>query len=283
MSICLFGALNKLNTEVMLRSFEQRIAPSTVKRWAQGIRKTTESIDNTAEKARAQNRLLRARVEKRFKNEGINIDSRPLFDSNVGDARQEEIGLAVFTFDFLEKVDRSIREDKVFANCRHIEASKRGMIALSAVPSGGRWKNRPRHVLSKTQQDNWLPEPIEAGSATAAASKLCDWLSELWHENQVLFAWLIEKWIYASERDRGRMRMDDETDFNQAVLLARSGAIRVEINNIDLASRKIAFKKLKNPQMRLRCLDESGNRLVRDTGAVRWVMSHIAARWLARN
>ena len=158
-----------------------------------------------------------------------------------------------------------------------MDATKAGLAGLAAVPTGKRGSAARRHPMEEQGDGVFLPPRIAAGTATQAAVDLCDWLEALRCDHGEDFAWLLDKWVYSSESERGRMRLDGDEEVTRAERLQAHQAIEISLDRPPQSKKRKPKKSQSTRRMRIRCLDKKGKPITRDTGAVRWVMSHVAA------
>jgi len=181
-------------------------------------------------------------------------------------------------FEHIERVDRSLRDGHRLVSVEEEEAYRQGLQRLAAIGSGKKGSRQPRHVLEVRGNDTRVPPALAAGSATAAAMKLCRWLEALRIGRPKEFQWLLDKWIFRSERERGRMTLADDAEIERAGRLCDSARVQVEVRRSTVALRDRGCKTKPAPRMRIKCVDDLG-KPTRDTVAVRWVMTYVAARW----
>ncbi len=127
--------------------------------------------------------------------------------------------------------------------------------------------------------NTWVPPALAAGSATAAAVMLCRWLEALRTVRVEDFRWLVEKWTTASERERGRMVLVDDAEVELAHRLSDSAHVQLQISHSKVAQRNQDGDTKPVTRMRIKCMDAHGQAITRDTLAVRWVMTYVAAKW----
>lgn len=280
--IALRGVLNHLDRLDMRRSFEHRLgARSTLKRWVQIAE--AQVIAEGDVRRRQINRRLRARFEQRLDWPAIDIDETPLTPATewvIPEVPQEEDGRGI-SFDYLELVDRSLRDRHALLPQEEIDQIRVGLAKLHEVPSGKRGVSLPRHPLEDLGDGIRVPFALAAGQATAAAFALCVWLQELKRKKEEDFDWLLTKWIYASESERGRMLLKDEAELIRASQMGDGKCVQMEVSIAAIAQRDKGGNAAKTYRMRIRCLDAAGGKITRDVAAVRWVMSYVAALRLA--
>lgn len=117
------------------------------------------------------------------------------------------------------------------------------------------------------------------GSATSAAIALCRWLEALRVGRPDEFQWLLAKWMFHSERERGRMSLADDAEIERAKSLGDSARVRVEVTRSTVAQRDLGGSTKPAWRMRIKCVDDQGKPITRDTVAVRRLMTYVAARW----
>lgn len=285
MCIALFSALRSLDTLDLQRSFERRIASrATVQRWAKSAREQ-EGVtpDESATKRFMIGRRIRDAVVT-FVGQGVHVDSTPIVRDTVDSrdiAESAENSQSVISFDELEAFDRAIREHVMPDNEEGVADAQSGFSLLAAVRSGKRGSAARRHPLEEVEPGVYLPARIAAGTATKAAVELCLWLTKLRLERSDDFEWLIKKWIYESESERGRMRLADEHESERAAGLANNARVSVVVDAAPMSKKRQSKKAQGARRMRIRCINAKSKPITRDTGAVRWVMSHVAAQWIS--
>lgn len=138
---------------------------------------------------------------------------------------------------------------------------------LAAIQSGKKGCDKPRHPLPQGGKPRNLPKLLGAGTAYKHATVLLTWLLKLQENNPEDYRWLMSKWLYHSEAEKGFMRLEPKEDkyvedlFDQASIY---GNIRLQISKIKNGHR-----------FQIRLADDNGN-TIREAGAVRWVMSWVS-------
>ncbi len=278
--VALHGVLKKLDRLDMSRSFENRLGGrATIYRWMRQIREQHADPADATQRERC-NQALRQRIEQRLQGAGIDHDETPLppvwgFVLDAGERRLEE-GIH---FDRMELVDRSLRDGYLLIPDGEVAIYRAGLEQLANIRSGKKGSVMPRHMLYVLDGNTRVPPSLAAGSATAAAAMLCRWLEALRTGRVKDFRWLIEKWTPASEREHGRMLLADDAEVEQARLLGDSAHIQIQISYAKVAQREQEGETKSAPRMRIKCIDAYGKPITRDTLAVRWVMTYVAARW----
>lgn len=279
--VALHGVLHKLDGLDMRRSFEQRLAgKATIHRWVAEIREADDASGDATTQRHRLNRALRDRIEQRLNDAGIDRDETPLsplpeIELRIGEGEARD-GIH---FEGVELVDRSLRDGHRLVSVEEEAAYRAGLERLSCIRSGKKGSAMPRHVLVLCHGTNWVPPALAAGSATTAAVMLCRWLEDLRTGKEEDFRWLIGKWIDQSERERGRMTLADDSEVERARRLGDSASIRIEVSQSTLALRDLGGDTKPVPRMRIKCVDDQSKPITRDTVAVRWVMTYVAARW----
>ena len=278
--VALRGVLHKIDDLDMRRSFEHRLGgKATMHRWLAEIRNASEALGNATTRHRL-NRALRDRIEKRFKHKGIARNETPLsplpeieLQTGEGEARDG------IHFEGIELVDRSLRDGHRLVSVEEEAAYRAGLARLARIRSGKRGSAMPRHVLEVVDVNTRVPPALAAGSATVAAVALCGWLEDLRRVKEEDFRWLMAKWTEASERERGRMLLADDAEVERARRLGDCANVQIEIDQSHVAKRDAKGDTRPATRMRIKCVNDQGEPNVRDTLAVRWVMTYVAARW----
>lgn len=279
--VALHGVLHKIDSLDMHRSFEHRLGgKATIHRWLAEIRNGDEAPEDAISQRHRLNRALRDRIEQRLNHVGIDRDETPLsplpeIELRTGDGEARD-GIH---FEGVELVDRSLRDGHRLVSVEEEAAYRAGLERLARIRSGKRGSAMPRHVLTLRHGINWVPPPLAAGSATAAAVALCRWLEDLRSGKEENFRWLMAKWTEASERERGRMLLADDAEVERARRLGDCANVQIEIDQSHVAKRDAKGDTRPATRMRIKCVDDQGKPITRDTLAVRWVMTYVAARW----
>lgn len=182
-------------------------------------------------------------------------------------------------FDRLERVDRSLRDGHLLVPEEEVIVYRKGLEWLASLRSGKNGATVSRHVLEVVEDQTSVPPALAAGSATVAAAGLCTWLEVLRIEREEDFFWLLEKWIYASERERGRMLLAGDAEVERAKRMEGAVHVRMDVTYAKIAKRDQEGGTKAVPRMRIKCLDARAKAITRDTTAVRWVMTYVAAKW----
>jgi hypothetical protein len=278
--IALGGVLRRSDRLDMRRSFENRIAsPQTVGRWAAECE--AQAAREGATGSQELNRRLREWIECREGFPGVDVDETPLPASGIRIdlGTDAAAGDDAISFDVLERVDRSLRTGEMAAPDEGVEAVREGLRRLHAIGSGKKGSRVPRHPRQVLPDGTCVPEALPSGLETDAAIHLCDWLEALHRREGETFAWLLSRWAHASEREWGRMLLREAEDIQRAQRLANGSRVRIEISEATLSARDKAREAQAAKRMRIKCLDAEGQAIIRDTIAVRWVMSYVVARY----
>ena len=115
-----------------------------------------------------------------------------------------------------------LRDGHRLVSVEEEEAYRHGLQRLAAIGSGKKGSRQPRHVLEVRGNDTRVPPVLAAGSATAAAVMLCRWLEALRIGRPEELQWLLDKWIFRSERERGRMTLPGDAQIERAGRLGDS-------------------------------------------------------------
>jgi hypothetical protein len=61
--------------------------------------------------------------------------------------------------------------------------------------------------------------------------------------------------------------------------LGDSATVRIDVSRSTVALRDLGGDTKLAPRMRIKCVDDLGKPITRDTVAIRWVMTYVVARW----
>ena len=75
------------------------------------------------------------------------------------------------------------------------------------------------------------------------------------------------------------MLLVDDTEIARASRLGDSATVRIDVRRSMVALRDLGGDTKPAPRMRIKCVDDLGKPITRDTVAVRWVMTYVVARW----
>lgn len=290
--IALYGALRKLDDLDMTPGFEARVASrATMQRWVKEARAEGAAQDaGSGRRCRIVHRALRDRIEAARGDAGIDRDetprerSFPVTQPEMGPARPGAAGSTEATwphsgridFDEIERMDRSLRDGGDLVPRAAQEEMRLRLAELARILSGKRGTTVLRHPLEEMREGVFLPRRVAAGTATEAAVALCQWLDVLRAARPEDFDWLLCKWKYASERARGWMRLDGRVEVRRAQAIDSSDRVSLEIRHKILSGNRQSGRP-GTQQMRIKCVGAAGKIILRDTIAVRWVMSYVAA------
>ena len=74
--------------------------------------------------------------------------------------------------------------------------------------------------------------------------------------------------MYTSERERGRMLLADDTEIERPRRLGDSASVRIEVSQTTVALRDLGGDTKPVSRMRIKCVDDQGKSITRDTVAV---------------
>lgn len=275
--VALRGVLDRHDTLDISHSFEHRVASRAT--WQRLYAKLSIGIQADAmADMRRRSRAVRDRIERQVGLDGIDVDPTPLPVSDaLGLDDSEPTAADAVTYYRIEEIHRSLHDHYDLAGSEEVERSRRGLEKLALIRTGKRGGSQLRHVLDRVTH---LPPDLRGGTAPGAATSLCRWLEHLRCHDEPTFRWLLSKWKYASEQERGRMRLSGDEEVERARSLYAMPEVRVTIKCASVSKRDRGKTTKPVARMRIRCLDKKDGRpLARDTTAVRWVMTHVVAAW----
>lgn len=177
------------------------------------------------------------------------------------------------------------------------EAMLAALQAIATIPSGKRGSCTPRHPLpTHGKRGLRLPAMIRSAAEVGCAQQLLDWLAELRATRPEDYAWLLDKWLYASEAQEGLMRLGS-SDVERARSLPRTMGVLPEIRAGHISARRINSGATAGMRLRIQlerngadsepepadpsCGESSSNQSQyagRTTRAIRWAFTWLAAR-----
>lgn len=183
-------------------------------------------------------------------------------------------------YDRLERVDGLLRGELADASDVDVAAVEHALGRIFDIPSGRRGSATHRHPCV-TVNGGRLPLRLPAGSPTRVAAQVGHWLERLRTSNVELFDWLLQRWLYASEREFGRMRLEPD-DAARWERLPRTDRIEPRYEQ-KVFKRQPGSGRSDRIQTwgRIRCEGGDKRWLRKDVPAVRWVMTWAAALRLA--
>lgn len=156
-----------------------------------------------------------------------------------------------------------------------LTVARTGIARIAGIPSGRRGDQRPRHPLVKGAGGFPVPEELPAQTATQAAAAVIEWMEVLRKSKSEQHRWVMNKWLYASEKERGRMRLDDDAEESLAKALPVVRGINVAIEYAKLSKARETKHTKKVARMRLTCA--TTGKFGRDTEGIRWAMTWMCA------
>lgn len=268
------------------RCFEKRVrSEKTVERWITGARAETADITDSLQRQSRINRILRDNIEA-IASERSHVDERPMSDiddevDGAGTNERQDHGSGgkrvtkLLSFSRIEAIDTALRGDPLGFKDSLLKRALVGLERLSRIPTGKKGSSQPRHPLMRNSYGVPLPEPLATDSASDAAIALLRYLDALRVSRREDFRWLLQKWTYASESERGRMRLDTEHECERARALPADSKFNFEIEQARVSKRRVSANT--NPIWRLRIRYVGQSHYDRDILAIRWVFTWLAA------
>ena len=105
----------------------------------------------------------------------------------------------------LEAVLRGEAPDDTGLDLNLIEQA---LARIYEMPTGKRGSKEKCHPCDRVLGRR-LPHRLAAKSPTQSAAALCRWIEHLRTRDPDLLGWLLDRWLFASEKEFGRIRLDD--------------------------------------------------------------------------
>ncbi len=171
----------------------------------------------------------------------------------------------------------------------NVDLLRESLKAIAAVHSGKRGSGKLRHPMPVRGRDGTpLPAMVLPGVALHHAQALLIWLERLRTQWPDDYFWLINKWLYASEALEGSMRLDGAGEIERVQNINTSVGIKLEVREVAVAKNRNRLDRPPRSRFQIRFHPMSyGEAEVkppyakRGAGAVRWVMTWIAATDIA--
>ncbi len=173
----------------------------------------------------------------------------------------------------MEKVLRGEAPNDIGLDVSQIEAA---LARIYEIPTGKRGSDKKRHPYDKVGGRR-LPQRLAAKSPTRSAAGLCAWIEQLRTDDRDLFDWLLDRWLYASEKEFGRIRLDADDGACWQQLPATPAVTPLVESKV--FKREPGSNRADRVQQwgRIRCGNAVDGFIRRDVLAVRWVMTWTCA------
>lgn len=183
------------------------------------------------------------------------------------------VGQSAISFERIEMLEQVLWGEAPDNKTVDLEQIKESLGKVAEIPTGKIGSTAKRHPMDIFEGD-YLPERLPARSPTQAAALLCDWLDALRLESPEDFEWLLQKWVHASEKEFGRIRLDDKEIERWKGLLLHE-RVHPVVEPKTFKSRADKRNPITVNYGRIRCLGSEGQPIRRDVSAVRWVMTWV--------
>ena len=261
----------------LMRAFERRLgSPRTMQRRIQAWREATKDMDAaTAESFLHQN--LRAEAETLCP-EGVHFDEPMRVEAPAGPVDEQRNpeppahDPQALSYERFAKLEAVLRDEAPDDTGLDLDLIEQALARIYEIPTGKRGSKEKRHPCDRANGRR-LPHRLTAKSPTQSAAALCRWIEHLRTRDPDLLAWLLDRWLFASEKEFGRIRLDDH-DRARWQQLPTSPDVTPVIEEKTF-QRKLETRRSGRTQRfgRICCKDVAGNFIRRDVLAVRWVMT----------
>jgi hypothetical protein len=155
---------------------------------------------------------------------------------------------------------RFLRSRQVYYQCR--SCRHQTMLLSGTIP----WGDGRR-----------MPHRLAAKSPTQSAATLCHWIEQLRTRDPDLLEWLLNRWLYASEKEFGRIRIGASEQVRWQQLPATPDVTPVMERKVFKRERDSRRADWAQVWGRIRCGNPADGFIRRDVRAVRWVMTWTCA------
>ena len=267
----------------LMRAFERRLGSSrTMQRHSQAWRKAIEGMDAAAAVTFLHQNLL-AQAETLCP-DGVHVEELMRVDAPTGPLAgqhspeppaYDRLNISYVRFAQMEAVLRGEAPNDTGLDMPRIESA---LARIYEIPTGKRGSNAKRHPCDSVGGRR-LPHRLAAKSPTQSAAILCTWIDRLRTSDPDLLEWLMDRWLYASEKEFGRIRLDDRERVRWQQLPSTPTVTPVMEHKV--FKRERDSRRADRAQLwgRIRCGNPTDGFIRRDVLAVRWVMTWTCALW----
>lgn len=265
----------------LMRAFERRLgSPRTLQRRIQAWREAIKGMEAaTAETFLHQH--LRAEAETLCP-DAVHFEEQMRVDAPAGPLAgprspeppaHDPQALSYERFAKHEAVLRGEAPNDAGLDTSRIEIA---LARIYEIPTGKRGSNEKRHPYDSVRGGR-LPHRLAAKSPTQSAAALCTWMDELRIRDPDLLEWLLDRWLHASEKEFGRIRLDDHDRVRWQQLPASPDVTPVMEHKMFKREPDSGRADRVQTWGRIRCGNPTDGFIRRDVLAVRWVMTWTCA------
>lgn len=132
-------------------------------------------------------------------------DNDNTVDTVIDDSDNEQASGCCFDFRTLESWDQELRFRHAVPES--LSPVVEALRAIAAIPGGKRGSARPRHPLETQPSGAMLPPVMPPGDGVRNAERILRWLQDLHRCNQESFRYLMHRWLYYSEAQKGALNI----------------------------------------------------------------------------
>ncbi len=265
----------------LMRAFERRLgSPRTMQRRIQAWREATTDMDAATAEAFVQQHL-RAEAEALCP-EAVHVEEQMRVDAPAGPVDEQRNpeppahDPQALSYERFAKLEAALRGEAPDDTGLDLDLIEQALARIYEIPTGKRGSKEKRHPCDRVL-GRPLPHRLAAKSPTQSAAALCRWIEHLRTREPDLLGWLLDRWLFASEKEFGRIRLDDH-DRARCQQLPTSPDV-TPVTEERTFKRKSEARRSDRTQLfcRIRCRDDDGEFIPRDVQAVRWVMTWTSA------
>lgn len=180
-------------------------------------------------------------------------------------------------FDMLERIDRNLRGEVDDLDGGVLKSVRTRLVELSEIPSGKKGFAGFRHTMDRTTDATPIPNRLPTGSPTICAEMICVWFAKLEKIEPTALQWLVNKYAYSSEAEKGRFKLDNDDELSYLNSISPGKNIRIDVDGASIANSRRHTAAQKIQRGRIRCLDSDNRPMRRDHTAIVWVMQYLFA------
>ena len=265
----------------LMRAFERRLgSPRTMQRRIQAWREATTDMDAVTAEAFLQQHL-RAEAETLCP-EGVHFDEQMRVDAPAGPVDEQRnpeppaYDRQAISYERFAKLEAVLRGEAPDDTGLDLDLIEQALARIYEIPTGKRGAKEKRHPCDRANGRR-LPHRLAAKSPTQLAAALCRWIEHLRTRDPDLLGWLLDRWLFASEKEFGRIRLDDH-DRARWQQLPTSPDVTLVTEEKTFKRKSEARRSGRTQRFgRICCKDVAGNFIRRDVLAVRWAMTWTSA------
>ena len=265
----------------LMRAFERRLgSPRTMQRRSQAWREETTNMD-AATAAAFLHQHLRAEAETLCP-DAVHVEEQMREDAPAGPLAGQSspeppaYDRSAIRYERLAQIEAVLRGEAPNDTGLDRPQIEIALARIYEIPTGKRGSSAKRHPCDRVDGRR-IPHRLAAKSPTQSAAALCHWIEHLRTRDPELLEWLLDRWLHASEKEFGRIRLDDHDRARWQQLPASADVTPVMEQKVFKRARDSQRADRAQRWGRIRCGNPTDGFIRRDVRAVRWVMTWTCA------